>query len=84
MKNRNMPAKPNDIDIPTMRHMGMSSDKIYDVGIFNSGLTKLEYAAIQIFSGACADPEFGDENSVRFAINRAHALFDELEQEQSE
>lgn len=79
MKNRYMPAKPNDIDLETMRQMGNTSSLIVDVGRFQSGLTKLEYAAIQIMAGFSGHDKNGPGARVRLSVQLANLLFDELE-----
>lgn len=82
-----MPAKPIQLTDYLTKAIAESEknsalDDFIDVFDVFGGLTKLEYAAIQIFSCACVDSEFGDDSPVKFAVNRAHALFDELEKQE--
>lgn len=74
MRNRDMPANP------IFDERGSEYDHTRG---FRSGLTKLEYAAIQILQGAITDLDLIDP--VACAIDAANELFDRLEkQEQSE
>ncbi len=79
MRNRDMPAKPNVIDLETMRLMGNTSNLISDVGKFNSGLTKLEYAAIHIHVANLQRSPYAIADE---AIDEANLLFDELDKQQ--
>ncbi len=51
----------------------------------NAGLTKIEYAAIQILAGNCANPagqlveSYGAREHAELALSMANALFDQLE-----
>ena len=71
MKNRDMPAKP----IPS-KPIFDSRARSYDD--YNTGLTKLEYAAIHILAGMEGGYRY---NYVDTAVMRANQLFDELEKQ---
>lgn len=75
MKNRDMPAKP----------IFNNEGSTYDGYGSNNGLTKLEYAAIQIMSGMQAHHDVeafpSRQDACRAAVKIANALFDELEKQ---
>jgi hypothetical protein len=79
--NRDEPA------FPKLIQEGHSGEYVY---AFDGGMTKREYAAVQIMAGFAADPEAVFENGVgvvtvkniaRAALEWTDALFDELEKE---
>lgn len=79
MRNRHMPAKPifsGDDAYPQTMLMNNESC---------NGLTKLEYAAIQIMAGNQSIP--GTHNRPKTAsfdaVEKANALFDELEKQEN-
>ena len=83
MNNRNMPAKPQPLATDNEGNIHSSVDK----SMQDSGLTKLEYAAIHIAKGMLSNSH--DEaytkvsftNHMKRAVSVAHALFDELEKQ---
>jgi len=87
MKNRDMPANPLVNENGSPHHYS-------DIAFNNrdgvcGGLTKLEYAAIQIMAADCGNPHQKvidmDYESLAFhSVRRANALFDELEKQENE
>lgn len=69
--NRNLPAKPIDFD--TLR--ALKSGEFCN----QTGLTKLEQAAISIFSAMISDGSIEFDSDAKAAVQMAHNLFDELE-----
>lgn len=75
MKNRDVPANPLDLE----QAKEMSNGTYYD----SNGLTKLEYAAIHILASCCSDMEFNaNTHGIKWAVQCANELFDELEKDQ--
>jgi len=68
--------KPNDLAFP------IRIDNGADEPTNHPGLTKLEYAAIQLAQGMLACPDdasrLGDQSVVQVAVSMAEELFDEL------
>lgn len=72
-----------DLAFPFVSHGG-----IHEHQFFSTGMTKREYAAIQIMAGFAADPATSDPDRgtiadlAEYAVKWADALFSELNKEQ--